>query len=81
MSYWVVRRVDNREAVAITDEEPDLGPIEAPNGVWTHVIETWGDGYVIKRRDAAIQYTPHMVVEPISQAEFETYREMGLFND
>lgn len=81
MRYWLIRRVDTNEAVGVTDEEPDLGPIEAPNGIWTHVIETWGEGYVIKRRDDPLVYIPDMLVEPISKSEYETYLAMGMFND
>ena len=91
-TYWIIRRVEDGEAIGVVDEPPPTGIRENACGVWTHIVEQEGDGFLIKARDFSAEFEPrdrdyepvYKVINrvlPITKAEYETYIEMGLFND
>lgn len=91
MNYWLIKDLDHN-AIGIMIDEPKVGYIETTSGVHIARImkmkdEHGQDIFVVcireesKYRDADISWVPHRILTPITKAQYETYNEMGLFDD
>lgn len=89
MKYWIVRTYKDREAVGVmTDEElGDMGKDGAiiQNAQHVHIaqIEVLGDGTIlVKLREGyPPKFKPGLVLEPVSESEYHTYKTFDLFAD
>lgn len=91
MNYWLIKDLDHN-AIGIMIDEPEVGYIETTSGVHIARIMKMRDKqgqdiFVVcireesKYRDADISWVPHRILTPITKAQYETYNEMGLFDD
>lgn len=92
MNYWLIKDLDGN-ALSIMDRKPELGYIETTSGAHVARVmkmkdESGDDVFVVCTREqnkksdhADISWVPHRILTPITKAQYETYNEMGLFDD
>jgi hypothetical protein len=83
--FWLVRNYQTKEALGVFKADKiETGRVEAPNGVHiAKIVEHVDDTYTVSKRVEGRHvrhvWMDHSIIEPITEAEYHTYKAFDLF--
>ena len=82
--FWLVRDYQTKEALGVFKADKiETGRVEDPNGVHiAKIVEHVDDTYTVSKRvegSHLVMWMNHSIIEPITEAEYHTYKAFDLF--